>query len=449
MDNANKFSEKQFLFFIFNYIVGFGFISTISNVIKLGYLGIVVFFMTSIITLSTSLVFSRLAQSYKDEYGGSYNYSKKAFNKKISFFQGWNQFIQGPILSATSPLFIASSLEPFINNEKLMMSVRIISILIFILLVLISIQGIRTSKKIIFASSIIKWLVLGVGLIITFVLSIQNMQFKNNLINSTNSTTYSIFAVTLSFMYAFGGFEDVSSMSKDVETNKFRKLLLISFSAILSIYFIFFILLNGLNLINNFIDIYNISLGVTGIVIFILGIIFNSVSNKISVNIANARKIIPLSLDGYLPKILAKQNNKGEYRNAILFNAFLTITSMIIFWLLPQLLNLESFFSNVIELGSVAFLIQYILTLITGVVLHYKKKINIPLWERIIYFVGILIIFSTLLIFLIPPIVNKNWEIQNTITIVSYASFISIGYILIIIKWIYFKYFYNKKFNIK
>lgn len=83
-----KFSEKQFVFFTLNYIMGFGFITTISSLISLRYFGIIIFALTAIITFAVALVFSRLGNIYKNEYGGSYLYAKKVFKKRFSFFIG-------------------------------------------------------------------------------------------------------------------------------------------------------------------------------------------------------------------------------------------------------------------------------------------------------------------------------------------------------------------------
>lgn len=247
-------------------------------------------------------------------------------------------------------------------------------------------------------------------------------------------TPFLIFSNVLSFMYAFGGIEDVSAMAPDLKVKNFKKALLIAFSAILSFYFLVYIILNGLtqlNLINNFGDLYNLVFGTTGMIIFAIGLIFNGMSSKVSVSISQSRKIIPLANDGYLPKILSKQNKQNEYKYAILFGGIVTIISMIIFWLIPLLLHLENFFNAVIQLGTMAYLIQYALTIITAIYLAIKKKIQmIPWYEWIIYILALITIFTTLLIYVLPPIVNEPWTIQHTIIIVSHLTFIGLGYLL-------------------
>lgn len=64
-NRQNYFNERQFLFFGLNYIVGFGFIATISGVILTGAWGMLVFSLTSLITLAVLLSFSRAGNKYK------------------------------------------------------------------------------------------------------------------------------------------------------------------------------------------------------------------------------------------------------------------------------------------------------------------------------------------------------------------------------------------------
>lgn len=53
-----KFNQRSFTLFAINYIVGFGFITTISSLVKISVFGLVVFLLTSTVTLSISLVFA-------------------------------------------------------------------------------------------------------------------------------------------------------------------------------------------------------------------------------------------------------------------------------------------------------------------------------------------------------------------------------------------------------
>lgn len=429
---TKNFNEKSFTFFTINYIVGFGFISTIISLINLNIYGIITMLITALITFGVSLVFSRMANNYKNEYGGSYAYAKKLNNKHFSFFVGWNQYIQGPILASSSPLFLASAASYLTNDETIIWIIRAVSVLIFIILILISTLGLKLNKYIILGSGIVKWAILLTGLIITVYLSVQNkfdIQITQDNANS-KLIAYSIFANVILFMYAFGGIEDVSALSKDVKFKNFRKILMISFAFILTFYFVFYIVMLGAGRTNlrNFSQIFQTVLGATGIWLFVIGLLFNGISSKISISISTSRKLVPLAEDGFLFKWLTKKNTRDEYRNAIWFSAIVTIVSMIIFWLIPTLLSIEDFFSSVIELGSVAFLLQYFLTFVTALLLHRKKEVKIPIWEQIIYFIAMAAILLALIVFLFPFVIAHSWSQENTIILVSYILFIASGY---------------------
>ena len=397
---------------------------------------------TIVITFGVSLVFSRLTNNFKNEYGGSYNYTKKLNNKHFSFFVGWNQYVQGPILASSSPLFLASAISDFLPT-KVYWIVSAISMILFIILVLVSTMGLKLNKYVVLVSGIVKWLILLAAFVIVVYLAITN---HNSVSSSTgdSTTTYLIFSNIISFMYAFGGIEDVSAMSNDVKFKNFRKIIMVAFAFILTFYFIFYIVLvfAGKGFFSehkNFANIFKAGLGTTGIWIFFVGILFNGISAKISIAVATSRKIVPLANDGFLFSFLTRKNNKGEFKNAIWFSAVITVLSMVVFYLIPTFLHKENFFESVIELGSVAFLLQYFLTFLVAFILEKKKIISkIPVWEKIVYVLAMAIIFSALMVFLFPVIVGKKWEEENTIILVSYFVFIGLGYL--------FK-FISKKFN--
>lgn len=433
MSNNKNFNEKSFTYFTINYIVGFGFLTTIISLVKLNVFGIIVLLTTGFITFAVSLVYSRLTNCFKEDYGGTYSYSKRLNNKSFSFFLGWNQYIQGPILASTAPLFLADAASFLTSDEQIIWIIRLVSILFFILLVIVSTFGLKLNKKIILVSAIVKWIILALGMGISLYLSIVQNNFSVNISSNNKITAYTIFSTILAFMYAFGGFEDVSSMAKDVKFNNFRKILMLSFAFIISFYFIFYVIMLGIDNsnISNFSQIFSLVFMNTGIIIFVIGLVFNSVSSKISINISTARKIVALSDDGYIFSLLSKKNKNGEYKNAIWFNSIITILSLLLFWVIPTFLNLNNFFESVISIGSIAFLLQYIFTFIIALILHFKKHIDkIPVWEIIVYILASLIIFVTLLIYIFPFILNEQWTLNNTIVISSYFGFLEIGFII-------------------
>ncbi|WP_406614474.1 hypothetical protein ACJA23_01085 [Mycoplasma corogypsi] len=132
--HTKHFSQKSFTFFTINFIVGLGFLTTLATVANFGFYGYLIILLAAIVVFGISLVFSRLANNFKEHYGGSYQFArhlddkittgtihdKVEFNnikerishhkyRLLSFFIGWNQFLQSPILSSIAPLFIADT----------------------------------------------------------------------------------------------------------------------------------------------------------------------------------------------------------------------------------------------------------------------------------------------------------------------------------------------------
>ncbi|QDF65273.1 amino acid permease, partial [Mycoplasma nasistruthionis] len=299
-----QFTEKSFTFFIINFVVGVGFITTISTVVKMSYWGYLVLILSAFCVFGIALVFSRLANTYNDHYGGSYSFarhldddvanqaevkSKNVFLRNLVFFVGWNQFIQTPILSAVAPLFLAevakTALKAFginevntLNYSLITWIINIVSIGFFILIILISTIGLKTNQVVLYISSAAKWIMLTIAMVIMLIAVFKNSQTTNvdNKIETTKITSTLIFGNILLFMYAFGGIEDAAAMVKDVKFKSFNKVLLYAFAFIFVFYLVFFSLYlflpksNGIDS-SNISNIYQYGLGGYGIVIFVIG----------------------------------------------------------------------------------------------------------------------------------------------------------------------------------
>ncbi|QKT05347.1 APC family permease [Mycoplasma sp. OR1901] len=441
----------------------------------------------SVLTIfGTSLVFSRLANSFKEHYGGSYAFSRqleeKIYNKEhniqkenvkkqkllnhFNFFIGWNQFIQSPILSSVSPLFLSTIIELIISKENpnystIVWTIRVVSFVFFALLIVISTFGLKLNRKIVFFSGIVKWIFLAIGLGILVYLAFADNIFSptpfegykeniNNTIN-TNLTPKLMFTNIILFIFSFAGIEDMASMTKDVKFKSFRKVLFWSISIVLIIYLLFYTFILGIKDLSSyknfsqFYTSYTRGLGVFGVIIFIIGFISNDIGYKISQTVSTARKLLPLSQDHHISPFFAIQNKKGEYHNAIIFTGVFTFISMIILWLVPILLtgdNSENpYFNAVIIVNSIGLLIEDMLTYIVAFMLERKKIIpKIPLWEKIIYIINVVWIFTITTIIIFPFTINDPWKSENTFVFVIYFSFILIGFIL---KWAWK--FYSKR----
>ncbi|CCP23900.1 APC family permease [Mycoplasmopsis cynos] len=435
----NKFTEKQFIFYGLNFIVGFGFIATISSVISRGLWGILIFALTAFISMTVMLAFARASQSYGKEVGGTYVYAKKAFSdkRKILFLQGWNQFSQVPLFSATTPLFFIDLLKEIDSGNQTIY--QICALVFFVLLNVICSFGIKTSKWFILFTGIIKWLTIGLGLSIVTFYSFSTLSFGANFKNTPNVDISIIVTSVLSFIYAFAGGEGLAGVSSEVETKRFKKIIMLIFGIVLIFYFTFYIVYLGLDstVFNestsiSFALIFKVSLGSVGVILFIIGTFFNRVGAGISSIIYYARTVVPLAQDDFIPGIFAKKSKKtGEYRNAILFQSAFSIISMIIFTIIPYFLGIKDQFSAILNAGNIVFLMQYLFTICTLLYLSWKRKeFVIPVWEKIVYICSIILISFIVLTSLIPPIIGTSYTAESALLLPSYMGIMLIGYLI-------------------
>ncbi|SJZ51785.1 amino acid permease [Mycoplasmopsis verecunda] len=461
-----QFTEKSFTFFTINFVIGVGFITTVSTVLQISYWGYLVLLLAGFCVFGVALVYSRLANTYNDHYGGSYSFarhldddvannrairSKNKWLDNLVFFVGWNQFIQSPLLAAIAPLFLADAVEIVIPHDYeyrtlIIWITRVVSILFFIGIVALSTIGLKTNKKIIALSSLGKWFILVLAIILMIIAIAQNGTLPHlNIDKDPKFNTIQpklIISNTLLFMYAFSGIEDVSSMVKDVKFKNFRKILLISFACIFTFYLIFFtfflflpeelkiLLVNSANLST----IYSYSLGLSGVILFIIGFLSNDLSFKLFQSVTTARRVVPLAEDTYFPKSLAKRNKNGEFKNAIVFSTVVILVSMVVLWIIPSFMDEQGskeFFDGTIIGTTTALFIEDIITLNMAFALEKKKRIpKIPWLEKIVYIVTMIAIFFLLMLFYTPWVISDSWGIKNTVALVSYLAFVGFGFLL-------------------
>lgn len=443
------FTEKSFTLFVINYIAGFGFVGTVLPLINggFGFLSILVILLGGFITFAIALVYSRLANEYRkteDGVGGIYLFSKKLNNRPLSFFVGWIQYIQSPITGSAAPLFLVVALtsSQLVSSEvgdstAYAWGIRFFSIAVFVVLVLISTFGLKSTKYVILISGVIKWLTIFIAFALALYIGISNNLFNGGYLADTETTfenahfgtrISSFLALILTFMFAFGGVEDMSTMLDQVKFKNFRKVLLLALLGVTLFYIVGYLILavlSGLGIekrINNFAGIYRFVWQTTGAVIFLIGTLFNFITSRLSIIPALARKIVPLAEDGYLPSKLSQLNKKGEYVSAIVFVAVVNILATFFFVLIPFAISpdAQANFQTVLDFGNSAFMIGYFNIFLIAFLLAKKKSIeSIPIWEQIIYVLTMVLIALLLINFLFPVMFTLNsWETINTLNLI-------------------------------
>ncbi|VEU63681.1 amino acid permease [Mycoplasmopsis bovirhinis] len=461
---GKHFTAKTFTLFTINFIVGLGFITTITSVLNLGYWGYIVIVLSLLTVLGTSLVFSRLSNVYSEQYGGSYAFArnidddivnhtysmkknwklsfkqrfKKSFKRNFIFFIGWNQFIQTPILSSISPLLLSRIIEDILNPqtpnlELIIWIIRSLAVILFGVLIIISTFGLKLSKKVILVSSILKWFVLGIGLIL-IMSQITGNGYIESFQRSKKISAKLIFSSTLLFIFAFAGIEDMAAMTKDVHFKNFRVILLSAIGLIFVFYMVAYSIMLGLKesfIDKKFYEYYNFSLCVFGLIIFVIGFISGDIGYKITQTVSTARKLVPLAEDNLIDDRFALKNKNNEYKKAIIFVALYTLISMIVLSLIVLLAPKNQqgdYFDAVINMSSIALLLEDIMTFIVAFILEKKKKIAlIPSWEKIAYILSIIWASFLLITFFIPNIFGASHTTETIFTILGYIVFLLSG----------------------
>ncbi|MBN4084141.1 APC family permease [Mycoplasma sp. CSL10166] len=437
-----KFSEKSFIFYGINFIVGFGFIATIQSVIKTGNYSLLIFAITSLIAAGIMLAFARGTQYFGNKIGGSYVYAKEAFPKSkwFWFLNGWNQFMQAPLFSATTPLFFSTLVGLFVNNQDYKILLQLGSLLFFIALTIVSAFSLNVSKKVVLWSAIVKWIVfiLILGVIVYLVASSPEIHlFKKENSTLETITPFTIISSILSFIYAYGGIEGLAGLSTSVKTKNFQKILLYLFGFVIFIYLIFFLLFSFIPTINSSGQddyvalIMRNTLGLTGIILFTVGLLFKQITSTIFSMVYYAKAVVPLALDGFLPSSLAKVAKNDQHKNAIKFVTAISIFAMILLTIIPQALGISNSFGAVLNAGNLVFFVLYLIAILSILVISFKRKeFKIPNWEKLFYILTIILIGIVILVTLLPPILNEKYDPSQLIVILSYIGFMVLGFVI-------------------
>ncbi|MBU4693593.1 APC family permease [Mycoplasma zalophidermidis] len=435
-----KFSGKSFIFYGINYIVGFGFIATISSVIKTGNYSLLIFAITAFIAAGVMLAFARGSQWYGQQSGGSYAYVKNSSHRRwLWYINGWNQFMQAPLFSATTPLFFSTLVSFFVADFKYQLILQICSLLFFIVLTIISALSLNISKKVIFYSALIKWIVLVFIFAVIIYLTITGSRATNIFTTKTGTITpYLIISAILSFIYAFAGVEGLAGLSTEVKTKNFRKILLYLFGIIIFIYLVFYLIfifvppLANSTQSNYVAALMEKALGVTGLIIFTLGLLFRQITSTIFSMVYYAKTVVPLAQDGFIPHSLSKVAKNGQHKNATIFVTLITVLSMIFLSIIPSIFKIQDSFATILNAGNLVFFIQYLFAIVSILVISIRnKELKVRWWEKVIYILVSIMIAFVALSTLFPPLVGADYDANVIIIVGSYLALMFMGLIFL------------------
>ncbi|MGY6171953.1 APC family permease [Candidatus Mycoplasma pogonae] len=439
--DSNKFDKWQFIYFGFNWIVGFGFIGAMSSGSKLGPWSLISLGVAAFIAFAVMLAFANLSNSFPKETGGVYGYATKIFSPFWSFFHGWNQLLQLVLVSAATPLFLQKLITQWIDkNPEHEIYYMIASLVFFILISIVGIFGLKFSKIFLFLFGFFKWLIIFGAFFIIAYFAFNEWDYKNNfeyVINAKNQVSISLItANAMAFIFSFNGFNSLSTITNDSRNKNFKKSMILIYLVVLAFYLITYILFLGIKnsyAVQGFEGIWQKAFGWAGTIIFLIGIVANRISGQLAYAVVYPRILAPLAEQGYLPQIFVKKNKYGVQANATLLGLAIVIVSMTFFVILPFALKVDDSFQSALTTGTIVYIVTYLGAFLVILKRHYKKIQTISIWQHILYLSAIAAIFIVLLFTLFPVVLNEAWQVKHTVMLSSYIGSVAIGVVIFLI----------------
>ncbi|MGH1411335.1 MAG: APC family permease [Mycoplasma sp.] len=363
-----RFSKYGGLFFAFNFIVGYAFVVGLGqSFLTSGIVGFpIILAICAVIAYGVGLAFANLSAKFQG-YGGSYLYTKNGIGKNVSFWIGWFQYIQAPFVAISSVAGIVWAFQnanffgwdlntpQAFNDAKPWLFIGAGSL--FVVLIAVVNFGFNTTRFSLWFMWGLKWLILGSSLLFAFAEIIKlgatghGQQIIDNFTGKgfhQKISFWDLITSVLTFFFAFGGFEGIAAISDDIEDPKKNlKWVLIVVIIVATIFYLVYyfafigalgadqssassIIPNGAADGNPINTVIKQVLGAgTGIFLAIGSIgIVSQVANKSTSRVqnpwVNTRLLLPLAVDGWIPKWFTHVNKHGQFNRCLMFDSCLT-----------------------------------------------------------------------------------------------------------------------------
>lgn len=409
----------QLIWMGFNYVLGVGFLITVLKVFNYsGIHSIWILMLTSLVVGGAALAFMRNAQVYSDSNGGASEYNRRNFGPFMGWMIGFFQWTLGPIGASVNILILLEfSLSGIIteniwgNNTALFL--RLISMVIFLIVSLIAIWGLKQFKIVFNVVSFIKWLLI-LTIIISAIVIIWKSKGQNylELHQQGGLTSVSFNSSFLLFFYAFSGFENFVVISKNVEKPKksMPKAIMFTIISAAIFYIVTLVLIMGtieksmelekINVIN--LLIIN-SLGVGALFLGVIAQIFSRISTDLQNPLYAGAFLQSMAEQKYLPVFFKKINPANNLPQRAMWFNLIFILVFAFFWLImPYLANIKlQKIDDLIWIYSMVTLIVYSSVIIGALKLLFTKKIKVRFWEPVLWIISLLFLFLQIGIYLI------------------------------------------------
>ena len=422
-----KPTHKISLFVLVFFIVGS--IDSLRNMPTAALVGpsLIFFFVVAAITflLPIALVSAELS-SYHPERNGIYQWSKEAFGDKTALLTIWLQWINTTVWFPTILSFITGGIAYLIDPNLAEHTSFIITMILIASwgMTLLSLNNFSVSAKfvticalfgfilpfcVMFALLIV-WLATGhaTEIHITLHTMIPNFSSVNNWIALT-----AIITAFLGMELAAVNIRDINNPQKNYPKGVIVASCIILFTMIVGSLTIASVIPAGkINLISGIFESLKYYLGAFHLtwltwVISAL-IVLSSFGETINWIVSPARGLQQAAQDGYLPKILAKNNKHGMPANVLILQAIIVSLVCFAFTLFK---HVSDIYWLLTDLSTELYVLMYVLMFLAAISLHYKNKqvikpFTIPGGDISKWIVCLLGLFScavTLCIGFIPP----------------------------------------------
>ena len=460
-----KISAKEGYFFCFNMIVGYAFILGVSSVFQqVGNFFILLILICSFLALIVGLAYAKLARHY-DSNGGAFLYTYKAFGKKPAYFIGWFQYIKTPVVGLSAILGMVWAFEKIGgigSNGTYPWWLYVIASSLFILIFIFLYFGLTGGRIALAILSVLKWslllfvLVLALIFIPSFGKNIVDNNYRPEGWTDQWHTFLAFIPATLTFFFAYGGFEDFASMNSDFENPKSTvpKILVFVFITSTIFYIIVFYLFigslgatgkngldpnykgNDVNPINSIIyQTFSSGAGFVVAVIVAVSQLANKSCGRLQTSWTVARQLEPLTSSGFMPHVLSRRNKYGQYQRLILLDSIIVFTLIGIYLLIAILVyktQRSGRLSGALSIYSFVAFIVYAATLSSLLKLSTMKNndIKLNIGEKIIYTFGLFVLFFFLVFYVVAGVVAGDGGQSLYLQLGTIGGFLLIGGII-------------------
>lgn len=402
----------------FNLIVGYTFLISFSSVFnQAGNIMPVIIILGAFLALISGIAFGKMSQ-YFNRNGGVLLYTRAAFGQKAGGIFGMFQLLQLPIVASTVAIGFAWA---FTGINNLQNNVFILSgaLILFLVLSIIPRYNFTTNRTSLLILWVMKWFII-VAMAILALVEIKHFtqNIAHNSARSSFQNYWTFTEATVTFFFAFGGFEAVASMTDDLEDSKHNmiKVLVMIIIFVCLFYIIYYFLIVGpLGVNSNPKSIDNVGIPIGGAyktndsfnpinsifakifynsdpsklkfgagalgtilsLLLVLTQIANKGASRLQAGWANTRIISAYASCGYLPYSFLSKNKYGQYVVAFWFDFVIAFIFSLLF-IFFRIFKLNFLYSG--ALGVVAYIsfFQYAGVLAAALWIKIRNKKIIP-----------------------------------------------------------------------